>query len=65
MLNFDILFQKNNTHNMATEIKCPNCNHAFPMEEVMTEEYKKELREQMASFKKKQLEEFEKKALVL
>lgn len=50
---------------MATEIKCPNCNHAFPMEEVMTEEYKKELREQMASFKKKQLEEFEKKALVL
>lgn len=47
---------------MSTEIKCPNCNHAFPIEEVMAEEYKKELREQMASFKKKQQEEFDKKA---
>lgn len=50
---------------MPTEIKCPNCNHAFPIEEVMAEEYKKELREQMASFKKKQQEEFEKKAQAL
>jgi len=47
---------------MSTEIKCPNCNHAFPIEEVMAEEYKKELREQMASFKKKQQEEFDRKA---
>ena len=46
---------------MSTEIKCPNCNHTFPIEEVMAEEYKQDLREQMASFKKKQLEEFEKK----
>ena len=50
---------------MPTEIKCPNCNHAFPIEEVMAEEYKKELREQMASFKKKQQEEFDKKAQLL
>lgn len=50
---------------MSTEIKCPNCNHAFPIEEVMAEEYKKELREQMASFKKKQQEEFDKKAQLL
>jgi len=50
---------------MPTEIKCPNCNHAFPIEEVMAEEYKKELREQVASFKKKQQEEFEKKAQAL
>lgn len=32
------------------------------MEEVMAEEYKQDLREQMAAFKKKQVEEFEKKA---
>lgn len=50
---------------MPTEIKCPSCNHAFPIEEVMAEEYKKELREQVASFKKKQQEEFEKKAQAL
>lgn len=50
---------------MPTEIKCPNCNHAFPIEEVMAEEYKKELREQMASFKKKQQEDFDKKTQVL
>lgn len=47
---------------MSTEIKCPNCSHTFPIEEVMAEEYKQDLREQMASFKKKQVEEFEKKA---
>lgn len=50
---------------MPTEIKCPSCSHSFPIEEVMVEEYKKELREQMASFKKKQQEEFEKKAQAL
>ena len=50
---------------MPTEIKCPNCNHAFPIEEVMAEEYKKELREQMASFKKKQQEDFDKKTQAL
>lgn len=43
---------------MATEIKCPNCAHSFPMEEVMAEEYKRDLREKMLSFTKKKEEEF-------
>ncbi|MDP4151281.1 MAG: DUF2130 domain-containing protein [Bacteroidota bacterium] len=37
---------------MATEIKCPNCGHLFPMEEAVSEEYKRELREQMLEYKK-------------
>ncbi|RZK21543.1 MAG: DUF2130 domain-containing protein [Pedobacter sp.] len=37
---------------MATEIKCPNCAHVFPMEEAMAEDYKKELREKMIAFTK-------------
>ncbi len=37
---------------MATEIKCPHCGHQFPMEEAVSEEYKKELREQMLAYKK-------------
>ncbi len=32
---------------MATEVKCPSCGFGFPIEEVMAEEYKKELREKM------------------
>ena len=35
---------------MPTEIKCPNCGHQFPMEEAVSEEYKKELRAQMQKF---------------
>jgi hypothetical protein len=35
---------------MPTEIKCPNCGHHFPMEEAMSEEYKKDLRDQMQKF---------------
>lgn len=46
---------------MPTEIKCPSCNHSFPIEEVMAEEYKQHLREQMNAFKKKQLEDMERK----
>ncbi len=46
---------------MSTEIKCPNCSHTFPIEEVMAEEYKKDLREQMQSFTRKKEEEFNKK----
>jgi hypothetical protein len=42
---------------MATEIKCPNCGHKFPIEEAMAEEYKKGLREQMAAYKKQKDEE--------
>jgi len=48
---------------MATEIKCPHCAHAFPMEEVMAEEYKKDLREKMLSFTKQKEEEFKHKQL--
>jgi len=46
---------------MSTEIKCPNCAHTFPIEEVMAEEYKKDLREKMLSFTKQKEEEFAKK----
>ncbi|WP_165500353.1 DUF2130 domain-containing protein [Pedobacter psychroterrae] len=46
---------------MSTEIKCPNCAHSFPIEEVMAEEYKKDLREKMVSFTRQKEEEFAKK----
>lgn len=46
---------------MSTEIKCPSCNHTFPIEEVMAEEYKQDLREKMVSFTKAKEEEFQKK----
>lgn len=47
---------------MSTEIKCPNCSHTFPIEEVMAEEYKQDLREKMVSFTKQKEEEFLRKA---
>ena len=34
-------------------IKCPNCHHEFAMEEAVSEQYKKDLREQMISFTRK------------
>ena len=43
---------------MATQIKCPNCNHAFQMEDAVSEEYKKELREKMKEHMKKVDEDF-------
>src|SRR5258708_39976838 len=46
---------------MATEIKCPNCGHQFPMEEAVAEEYKKDLREKMANFKKEKEQELQRK----
>lgn len=46
---------------MATDVKCPSCGHGFPIEEVMAEEYKKQLRLQMADFKSKKEEEFQRK----
>ncbi len=42
---------------MATHIKCPNCAFEFPMEEAVSEEYKKELRQQMTAYKKQKDEE--------
>jgi len=46
---------------MATEVKCPGCGHAFPIEEVMAEEYKKELKNEMISYKRKKDEEAQKR----
>jgi hypothetical protein len=46
---------------MPTSIKCPNCQHEFPLEEAVSEEYKKELREQMVAYKKQKEEELAKK----
>lgn len=48
---------------MSTEVKCPNCSHSFPIEEVMAEEYKKGLQKQMADYKKKKEEETQKERL--
>ncbi len=42
---------------MPTTIKCPNCAHEFPLEEAVSEEYKKELREQMVAYKKQKEDE--------
>ncbi len=46
---------------MSTEVKCPSCSHIFPIEEVMAEEYKNELRKKMVEFQKKKDEEIRKK----
>jgi hypothetical protein len=46
---------------MATEVKCPGCGTVFPLEEAMTEEYKKELREKMLSFTKQKEDEYMRK----
>jgi hypothetical protein len=42
---------------MPTNIKCPHCGNEFPMEEAVSEEYKKELREQMLVYKKQKDDE--------
>lgn len=46
---------------MATDIKCPKCGHLFPMEEAVSEEYRKELREKMETYKKQKDAELAKK----
>ena len=53
---------------MATDIKCPACGHVFPMEQAVSEEYKRDLRDQMMKYKRqkdlevlKQREELSKK----
>lgn len=46
---------------MATEVKCPSCGNVFPLEEAMTEEYKKELREKMVTFTKQKEDEYQRK----
>ena len=44
---------------MSADIKCPNCGFAFPMEAAVSEEYKRNLREQMAIYKRQKDEELE------
>ena len=46
---------------MPTKIKCPNCSHEFPLEDAVSEEYKKELREQMFAYKKQKDDEYKRK----
>jgi len=46
---------------MATSIKCPNCAHVFPLEEAVSEEYKKDLQRQMLEYRAKKDEELKKK----
>ncbi len=46
---------------MATEVKCPKCGFGFPIEEVMAEEYKKELRAKMLEFTQQKEDEYRKK----
>lgn len=42
---------------MSATITCPQCQHQFPLEEAVSEDYKKELREQMLAYKKQKDEE--------
>ena len=46
---------------MATEVKCPSCGYGFPIEEVMAEEYKKDLRLKMQEYTQQKEEEYRKK----
>jgi hypothetical protein len=43
------------------DIKCPSCGHEFPLEEAVSEDYKKELREQMVTYKKQKDDEMHRK----
>ena len=46
---------------MPTDIKCPKCGHQFPMEEAVSEEYKKALRAEMQAYKEKKDSELAKR----
>ncbi len=46
---------------MATEVKCPSCGTGFPLEEVMAEEYKKDLRLKMQEYTTKKEQEYHSK----
>jgi hypothetical protein len=43
---------------MSTTIKCPNCSHEFELNETLREDVKKELRDEMKEWKRKQEEAF-------
>ena len=47
---------------MPTTIKCPNCRHEFAMEEAVSEQYKKDLRDKMLDFTQKKEEEYRQKS---
>ena len=42
---------------MANNVNCPKCGHSFALGEAQVEEYKKELRQQMAIYKQQKQEE--------
>ena len=44
---------------MPTEIKCPNCGHAFEPNDAIREEVEKELRNKAAEWQKKKNDEFQ------
>jgi len=46
---------------MSTEVKCPSCGHSFPIEEVMNEEYKNQLRTQMQQYTQQKEQEYKSK----
>ncbi len=46
---------------MANNITCPKCGHSFALADAEVEEYKKELRLQMAAYKQQKQEEVKKK----
>ena len=46
---------------MSTEVKCPGCGHAFPLEEAIGKEYEQELRTKMVTWQKKKEDEFKQK----
>ncbi|MDF3076248.1 MAG: hypothetical protein K0S09_137 [Sphingobacteriaceae bacterium] len=46
---------------MSTEVKCPSCGNAFPLEEAIGKEYEQELRNKMISWQKKKDEEYKQK----
>ena len=48
---------------MATEVKCPSCGFGFPIEEVMAEEYKKDLRLKMQEYTQQKEEEYRQKEI--
>ena len=46
---------------MANNINCPKCGHSFALGEAQIEEYKKELRQQMETYKQQKQEELRRK----
>jgi len=46
---------------MTIAVSCPQCGHQFPLGEAVSEEYKKDLRDQMIAFTRKKEEEFQKR----